>query len=249
MKARIGLIIIAACIMALPSTAQTFLKGKVVDDLYDRVVMGATLKNIQRNNISKSDMGGNYKIAAAPGDIILFSSVGYSPDSITVTYDMLRGPFDIALTRNVVLLEEVQVGQLNPYQVDSLTRREEYDSLLNVSTSKVVGGKGNTISDGVGVTFSPISHFSKSEKNLRRFKRNYELYEKEYYIDYKFSFNYVAKVTKLSGDSLRNFMFKYRPSYEFSRKNSFEQMLVYINDSYRDYLKLNTPAAERRKQE
>lgn len=245
MKPGLTLLIIIAVITVLPCSAQTFLKGKVVDDLYDRVVIGATVKNKRTNSISQSDMGGNYKISATAGDVILFSSIGYSHDSITVTDDMLLGPFDIALTRNVVLLEEIQVGQLNPYQMDSLARREEYDSLLNVTTSKVIGGRNNTLSDGVGISISPISHFSRKEKNLRRFQRNFEEYEKEYYIDYKFSFNYVAKVTQMKGDSLRQFILQYRPGYEFCRRNSFDQMLVYINDSYREYLNKNTPEAER----
>lgn len=234
--------------ISIIAQAQTFLKGKVVDDLYDRVVMGATIKNLQRNTVSQSDMGGNYKIVASAGDKILFSSVGYLPDSITVTADMLSASYDIALTRNVVLLDEVQVGQLNPYQVDSIARREEFNDALETSTSKVVGGKGNTISDGVGVTFSPISHFSKGEKNIRRFKRTYAEHEREYYVDYKFSLNQVAKLTHLTGDSLRSFMLTYRPSYDFCRKASFDDMLVYINDNYRQYMnRTAAPGSEKKK--
>ncbi|MGN6436224.1 MAG: hypothetical protein ACTHMM_06805 [Agriterribacter sp.] len=228
--------------------SQTVLKGKVVDDLYDRVVMGTTVKNISRNAYSQSDMGGNYKVTAAEGDRIAFSCIGYLPDTVTVTSDMLAGIYNISLTRNVIELEEVAVGDLNAYQVDSISRLEEFGEVLGKRNSKLVGGKGNTPTDGVGVTFSPFSHFSKDEKNLRRFKKRYEEQEKEYYVDYKFSYTYVAKITGLTGDSLRNFMFKYRPSYEFCRQNNREAMLVYINDSYRDFMNRKTPKSEGKEQ-
>lgn len=231
------------CLSTFAQTS-TFLTGKVVDDLYDRVVMGATVKNLSGNSISQSDMGGNYKVKAASGDKIAFTCIGYTPDTITVTTDMLSGTYNISLTRNVIELEEVAVGDLNAYQVDSISRIEEFGEVLGKSNNKLVGGKGNTPTDGVGVTFSPLSHFSKDEKNRRRFKKRFEEQEREYYIDYKFPHLYVAKITGLTGDSLRAFMFKYRPDYEFCRDNTREGMLVYINDSYREFMNKTTPGSE-----
>lgn len=237
---------LGVCAFFLSSSgfAQTVLKGKILDDLYDRVVMGASVKNLSGNGYSQSDMGGNYKVTAAAGDKIAFSCVGYLPDTIVVTADMLAGLYDIALTRNVIELEEVQVGELNAYQVDSISRIEEFGDILGKSNNKLVGGKGNTPTDGVGVTFSPLSHYSKDEKNKRRFKKRFEEQEKEYYVDYKFPYAFVAKVTGLTGDSLRSFMFKYRPSYEYSRNNNREAMLVYINDSYREFMNKPTITSE-----
>ncbi len=234
------------------SYTQTVLKGKVVDEIYDRVVMGASVVNKTQNKSSRSDAGGNYIIPAGEGDIVLFSSVGYEPDSITVTHDMLAGTYDIALVRKVVLMEEVEVGELNAYQVDSISRREEFDSVLTRRETRLVGGKGNSPTDGVGVTFSPISRYSKEEKNLRRFKKTYEKQEKEYYIDYKFSYSQIARVTGLTGDSLRTFMLKYRPAYDFCRKHTHSEMLVYINDSYRDFMNrpgITSEAPKKKKRE
>ncbi len=247
MKAKTHLIILVLIAAGLQSYAQTVLKGKVVDDIYDRVVIGATILNKTQVKSVRSDMGGNYKIKALEGDVIYFSSVGYEPDSITVTHDMLAGTYDISLVRKVVVMQEVEVGQLNPYQVDSISRREEFDSLLTKSNTKLVGGRGNAPTDGVGITFSPISRYSKEEKNLRRFKKNYERQEIEYYIDYKFPYHHISKITGLTGDSLRTFMLKYRPDYDFCRKSSHAEMLVYINDSYRDFMNQPGITAEQTK--
>ncbi len=40
----------------------------------------------------------------------------------------------------------------------------------------------------------------------------------------------MAQLTMLSGDSLRLFLVKFRPSYAFCRKASYQDMLFYIND-------------------
>lgn len=217
-------------------SAQSFLHGRVFDRGYDRVVIAASAKNISSNKLSISDMGGNYKIPASIGDRIIFSSAGYIADTIIVKQSMLTDGLDIYLTTNIIQLEDVEVGGLTKYQTDSITRAEEFADALGASRSKLVGGKGNTPTDGVGVTFSPISHFSKKEKEQRRFKRMFLKQEEEYYVDYKFPYQYISRITGLTGDSLRTFMFKYRPTYTFCRANDKSAMLVYINDKYREFI-------------
>ncbi|MFT3702566.1 MAG: carboxypeptidase-like regulatory domain-containing protein [Agriterribacter sp.] len=236
------LLLLCACCWS-----QNFLRGKVFDKGSDRVVGSATVKNVSNSRISITDMGGNYKIPADEGDRIIISSVGYLADTIVVKQYMLNVGLDIFLKQNIIELEDVEVGELSQYQIDSLNRLEEFGDAVHHSKSKLVGGKGNTVTDGVGVTFSPITRFSKAERNERKFKKMFKSQEEEYYIDFKFPQNYVAKITGLEGDSLRVFMFTYRPTYAFCRANGKEGMLVYINDKYREYLHKRTPGSETKK--
>ena len=210
--------------------------------------MAATIKNISQDKMTQSDMGGNYKIPAASGDIVSFSSAGYITDTIVVTANMLTTSFDIFLARNVIELSNVEIGDLNRYQADSISRREEFNDVLTKRNTKLVGGRGNTPTDGVGVTFSPLTFFSKKERNERRFKKMFERQEEEMYIDYKFPFDYVSQITGLQGDSLRSFMLQYRPDYAFCRRSSKADMLLYINDSYRAFMhrKEKTEKADRK---
>lgn len=198
--------------------------------------MAATIKNISKDRMAQSDMGGNYKIPAAPGDVVSFSSAGYVKDTIVVTANMLTSFFNVFLARNVIELSNVEIGDLNRYQADSISRREEFNDVLTKRNTRLVGGKGNTPTDGVGITFSPLDFFSKKESNERRFKKMFERQEEELYIDYKFPFDYISKITGLQGDSLRTFMLQYRPDYAFCRRSGKADMLLYINDSYRAFL-------------
>lgn len=241
------LLLIAGVWYCTTGLGQYNLRGKIFDKGYDRVVIAATIINLSNKASSISDMGGNYKIAASEGDNIIFSSTGYFSDTVKVEEYMLRSGLDIFLEQHYIELEEVGVGELNKYQMDSLSRAEEFSQALNSPSSKIVGGKGNTISSGVGITLSPLSHFSKKEKNERRFKRRFYKQEEEYYIDFKFPYKYVSKITGLQGDSLRTFMYTYRPSYKFCRANDREAMLVYINDKLREYKNQLAPQTEENK--
>jgi len=54
--------------------------------------------------------------------------------------------------------------------------------------------------------------------------------DEEEYIDARFPRGRVAVLTKLTGDSLHQFMLRYRPSYKFCRSADNQAMLLYIND-------------------
>jgi hypothetical protein len=86
--------------------------------------------------------------------------------------------------------------------------------------------------DAPGFSFSPIGFFSKSEKQKRRLKKRIREEDEDEYIDLKFSNTRVSQLTRLKGDTLRLFMFTYRPSYTFCRKASNKDMFLYINDKF-----------------
>ncbi|PWU04183.1 MAG: hypothetical protein C5B52_01920 [Bacteroidetes bacterium] len=233
------LLFIFSCLLSSSGFSQNILNGRVLDKNSDRVVIAATIMNVTRNRISQSDQGGNYRIFAGIGDKVVFSSAGYKSDTFSVTEGSLFSPFDIFLERNTISLEEVKVGELSSYQLDSISRREEFEDFLNKRNTKLVGGKGNAPTDGFGVAFSPISFFSKKETDERRFRKNFPKMEEEAYIDYRFSREYVQNITKLSGDSLQQFMILYRPSYKLCRASGKADMLLYVNDKYKEFISPN----------
>ena len=84
-----------------------------------------------------------------------------------------------------------------------------------------------------GFNFSPIGFFSKQEKQKRRLKqrlKDEEERDRQAYIDARFPRARIARLTMLSGDSLNIFMALYRPSFNFCRNISNQDMLLYIND-------------------
>lgn len=53
----------------------------------------------------------------------------------------------------------------------------------------------------------------------------------------KFPSSLVTRLTGLQRDSLHLFMLHYQPSYKFCRKSSQEDILLYINDKFKLFMK------------
>lgn len=220
--------------LLLPATglAQQTVSGKVRLFSSNEILSGVNVSNRGLGEHNISDLGGNYRIAARMGDTLILSSAGYLTDTILVNADMLAAGGDgytIFLHEKVVALPSVEISK-NSYQVDSLERREEYAWLLNkLHPVKLWNEKRE--GDGPGLSFSPLGYYSKEEVRKRKLKKRLKEEEEDYYIDYKFPRTKVAQLTGLRGDSLQQFMIRYRPTYQWCRAANSMDVLLYINDS------------------
>lgn len=212
--------------------AQLSVKGKIYDAETDSVIVAVNINNLNTKRSARSGIDGNYSIAAAEGEQLVFSITGFKPDTVTVTYHMLLIEYDVTLHKQIVTLKNVTVT--SSYQADSLARRNYYSHIYEKQPG--ITGR-NTPSNGFGISVSPFSYFSHQAKQKRQLKKRLIKQEEEDYIDRSFPVEWVARLTGLRGDSLSRFMALYRPSYSFCRKNNREKMLLYINDKFKEFKK------------
>jgi hypothetical protein len=224
--------------------AQPLLKGKIYDKQTDSVLASTTIFNATKKAYSLSSGSGDYSIDAKEGDKVIFTSVGYLPDTVKVLNYMIDAGYDITLTLKNNLLKNVTVRGPN-YVADSLGRRQDYGAFYDKPAKEMISKNGPQ--NGVGIAISPIGFFSKRGKD-RKMRKNLEYQDEQDFVDYAFSRRYVEKLTSLHGDSLTSFMFRYRPSYEFCRNASSEDMLHYINDKLMLYLKHEEEPVKKKKE-
>ena len=223
---------------AADGAAQSTLQGKIFDGKNDSLLAGVTIMNITGKKFVLSDRNGQYSISATENDLLVFSFSGYAPDTIPVEPYMFYTRFDITLEPQPLELKGVTVVATN-YQTDSLNRQAYYRHILS---KREPGITGRNTPVGFGISLSPFSHFSRESKERRALKKRIAREEKESYIDHQFSPELVKRITRLEGDSLRLFMYSKRPTYDFCRKSSPEEMLIYISDSLKEFRK---PAAKK----
>ncbi|HEY4154015.1 MAG TPA: hypothetical protein VGM24_01260 [Puia sp.] len=209
--------------------AQQPFSGRVFKKGSTEVLAGINVTNLTGQKHNVSDLGGNYRIPAAPGDSIIFSSAGYLPDTIVLNPACFADPYPVFLTAHIVALPPVTVGEESGYQVDSLQRRKDYGFIYDKKHPVKLWNEKRP-GDEPGFSFSPAGFFSKTEKEKRRLKKRLQQEEEDDYIDLRFPRNRVAQLTRLTGDSLQQFMIRYRPSYRFCRNASNQDMFFYIND-------------------
>ena len=228
--------ILLCLLFAIPGSAQRYLTGKVFKKNSAEVLQSVSIHNITEQRYDLSEEDGSYRIQAVPGDHIAFSSVGYKADTITVTASLLTADCPISLDVRAQTLQAVRVGEFSNYQLDSMDRRKEYEWVYDHDNSPKVA-RDRQGSDGVGVTFNVFRNSSSAAKQRISLKKRLEKEEEDYYVDSRYNKDYVTKITHLKGDSLKEFMQRYRPSYEYCRKAANVDILIYINDSYKQYMK------------
>jgi hypothetical protein len=222
---------------SLRGNAQQFLTGKIYKKGSTEFLISVSIHNITQQRYDLSEENGSYRIQVTPGDHVAFSSVGYIADTVTITASMLTADYPLYLEVRAQTLQSVRVGEFSNYQLDSMDRHKEYAWVYDHTTPPRVNQKHE--GDGVGVTLNVFRNTSSKEKQREKLAKRLEKEEEDYYIDSRYNRDYVTKYTHLKGDSLDEFMKKYRPSYDYCRKAASVDLLVYINDSYKQYMKVD----------
>jgi hypothetical protein len=223
-------------LFSLTCDAQQFLTGKIYKKNSTEALLSVSIHNITANRYDLSDEDGSYHMQAMPGDHIAFSSVGYRADTVTVTASLLTAACPIYLDIRPQELQAVRVGEYSNYQLDSMDRRKEYAWVYEHENTPHVA-RDRQGADGVGVTLNIFRNSSSAAKQRIHLEKRLQKEEEDYYVDYRYNQSYVTKITRLKGDSLKEFMRRYRPSYDYCRKAANVDILVYINDSYKQYMK------------
>lgn len=227
-------LLLLCCTITCQIYAQQVLTGKIYDKESDSVIAGAIISNKNTRETVVSDKQGVYSIPAREGNIIVFSAIGHTPDTLITEAWMFQTVIDRTLSFKELVLGEVKLAP-GTYAYDSLQRRNEYRFLYEQKIPGITGG--NRPSSGFGISLSPLSYFSSAAKQKRKLKKRLEAREREDYVDHRFSMALVGRITGLKGDTLSVFMYKYRPSWEFCRKANQENMILYINDKFREFRK------------
>jgi hypothetical protein len=210
--------------------------GIINDSITGAPIRSASIKNVLSGITVMSRSEGRFTASINKGNILAFSASGYYTDTLTATDSVMAlDQLTIKLRPLPATLPDVTVrGKLNAYQVDSIERRKEF--LSNVGEARIpVVSRANDNGFGVGINFD---RFTSREKNKRNARDLFEITEEEAYINYRWNDSLVYKYTKMTGDTLSDFMQSNRPSWDWLRKNqSDEDMLFYINKSLKKYYK------------
>lgn len=202
------------------------------------VMDGQTKQRISRVFVynPKNDAGnynntrGEFTIEAQPGDVLIAAAEGYYPDTISVTP---QKTLIFQLQRSAIRIQEVSiVVRRSPEEQLKETQRE-------YSTAYSKGSGGNLLSvgpTGAGLNIDALyKMISREGKNARRLQEIIERDYRESVIDYRFTPELVSQTTGLTGDTLKDFMVQYRPSYFFVLGSSEYNLIFYIRSSFAQY--------------
>ncbi len=175
-----------------------------------------------------TDEQGSYALKTSPGDSIVFSTNGYFVYTYIVPAFSGKLEKNISLNQKKNIIKGVKVIGLTKYQQDSLERADLVTDVLDYEQ----------VVDINSPITSLYQQFSKKYKGLRKFQKQYITMEQQNFVDSKYTYELVNKVTKLSGDSAALFMNAYPMEYNFARTSSALEIKLWIKYNYNQYIKL-----------
>lgn len=229
-KSSITLILLLT-VACLQVSAQT-IKGEVADRDNRHPITGVTIENIYTSLQVNTNSDGGFVIAATKDQLLEFKKQGYQTVRVRIPNGIIPPYFKILMEHGITKMDDVLAVNDNRYNYhdDSLRFHELYKHQLDFQKLSAVGSIAH-----------PFSALSARNREIWQFQDTYAETEKEKYVDKTFNAALVTKFTGLTGDSLRYYMVRFRPSYEELRKMNDYSFFTFIKKTVLIYRGGNRP--------
>ncbi|MGN6394280.1 MAG: hypothetical protein ACTHMI_01860 [Mucilaginibacter sp.] len=215
------------------------LKGTVINAEDKLPVVNALV--VMGSNRTYTDGYGQFSIDGGGSDSITVSHITCKTYRGIVSRAMVT--ISIALQPAPINLEEVKVHahREEEFKKDSIANREFYGRQFNYTGPKVMDAfTGNAYNRQPGelISVNPlllVRALTKKGTPGYKFRQILIRDEQQQYIDRKFNRGTVSRITQLKGDTLANFLTKYRPTYKFIKKATDYDVEIYIKDCYKKF--------------
>lgn len=225
------LLLITLCCFQLSASAQT-VQGNIMgkDSL---PLAGVFIQNIHSKAYTLSNGDGYFSIAASAMDTLLFRAPGH----LTLSFRAISLPAIIWLPGEIVQLTGVEIIK-RTHRQDSIALRQDYGKNFNFRRPKfreivILGFPGIALNINQFYRLLKLKH----NKQQLTFKRRLQDYEQEKYVSQFFTPELVNRYSGLEGDSLKQFMLRHAPSYQFMKDASTYDLLFYIKQAAESFRK------------
>lgn len=217
---------------------QKKVRGVVTDTGMSMPVSLVHVINKATGGLSMTDYKGEFEITASPGDLLAFVKDGYLSRTVTVTDTTGRLPIFLSAKpappgqdAGTEMLPEVTVYGKS-YEADSLLLRREYERYFPSpppSLKDAIGSDGSLdLNAFISRMMTPWD---------REFSERLLAYEQKKYIDKVFTPELVKGIVDVPDKDLDDFMKVCRPSYLFLATATEYDLVKYVRDAYRLYLR------------
>lgn len=238
MRGPLTLLLMCTCLYSYGQTVS----GIVSDKKTGQSLTGAWV-SISKANVITGIQGEFSLVGAKTNDTLRVKMQGYKLYVLPLGSANSKN-IRIGLEAAIIELNEVHVTAKRDRVKDSLNNRKMFAKEFNSSPPKLkdmiaVSGSNAGLLPVAGVTIVPsqiIRALTYKHSREYKFKKILVRDEQRRYIDSRFSESLVGTITDLKGDSLLDFMDKYRPGIEQIKKMSDYDIRVYIKTSQQKLL-------------
>ncbi|HEK19067.1 MULTISPECIES: hypothetical protein [unclassified Mucilaginibacter] len=210
---------------------QTTIKGAIYKRISSERLSGVAVTNVKTNVFVLCDNQGGFAITAAPGDTLLFTKSGFTPQKQTASaYGMV-----------VYMQPEMQLGEV---RIVGQSKKQEMADIVKTYRSKGLYFDGKPpVTTFLPIGGSPLTGlyelFGKDAKNLRRFARYQKQELEATEVDKRYNKPFVIRVTgETDSTKVQQFMHFYRPSFEDLKQWGEYDLIKHTKEQW-EYFKKN----------
>src|SRR5690606_14143539 len=201
------------------------IKGIVYDLETSRKLPDVQIKNLRTNDMVKSDLQGNFTIPGKMNDYLSLMVQGYDRDTAFIYQEGITRIY-LVNDKSTITIDEVVVSKITDSRLTREIERAKNNSKA-VETSTTRGG----------LRISPYRLFGKEAKQARASIEILEIEREQRNVDRVFTNDAILSLIPMERQDLLLFKDGYRPSYEFIKQASPEDLKAYILDSYAKFKK------------
>jgi len=246
-----GLIILLLFVSS--TTFAQRITGVVIDRLTRLPVYNAKIETPRA--VAYANSNGIFNLSPVKtGDSCTVSYEGYKLSRMVLNLKSVTDTLKIYLDKPSILLSGVNVLGKRDFKTDSIRNRQMFANIYNYrggglkevliekasleyKPNNYIDGPNNTTNIGGFNVLQFVNLFSKSKSQTSKLQKTLVADEDESYIDRYFTRRKVTTLTSMKGDSLQNFMLRYRPTVYQVKTMSDYDMAIYIKASYAEFKK------------
>lgn len=208
-----------------PSLFAARMLGKVVVLGSELALKEVTIANVHTGQEIKSDDEGNFVLEVKKGELVEFRRAGFEVSRVRVKSDSLAKYYYIQMKLQPTTIEsQLTMDYFTGAKIDSIKRRELYQQALD-----------HYKLTGLDIIQHPFDAMSKRNKMIWAFQKNYEIWEREKFVDYVFNDRLIVQLTGLSVGEIEDYKCRYRPNYDLIRGMKEYEFYAYIKSSVKEY--------------
>jgi hypothetical protein len=206
-------------LLPLLSAAQRM--SGIVTDGNGGAISDVAISNIHSGEKLLTGADGKFSISVGAGQLVEFHKIGFRTARVRIGLGPLPPYYRIILEPGVQELPGVEVrNRFKDFKHDSLYYHQLFKKQLE-----------SPVLTGWRAFQSPFTALSKSNRELIRFHQEYQWLEEQKYVDYTFNEKLIAQLTGLKGDSVQQYMRRYRPTYEMLRSMPEYDFFSYVKQT------------------
>ncbi|HVW98552.1 MAG TPA: hypothetical protein VHA56_21475 [Mucilaginibacter sp.] len=223
------LLVICGCILAtLTARSQSVFSGRVLENKTHIVLHAVRIENLNNRVRTITGDDGQFAIVAKVGDLLVFNSFAYKPDTVLITDMHAR---EIFLEPKNTMLNGVTVTDTSGMATANPNAIQYYDPQFH--GQPVVYTRDSKMNYTGGITIR-LHYWSKDEKRRRKAAQSAKERQISEHISTIFTPLNISKYVPLKGDDMKDFLLLYTPEVREYTEKHFS-LVPYLSACYENW--------------